>query len=74
MRISFTDMELPLGFWLETVFNCLNFVSRTESFILKSPPISKEQILFPVKSSSFEDIQQENFWVSLTPEGRQNNS
>jgi hypothetical protein len=56
--------ESPLGFWLETVFNHISFVNQTKGPVLKMPPISAEQIYYPIKASYFEDVQQREFWVS----------
>jgi hypothetical protein len=62
--------ESPLGFWLETVFNHVDFVRRTQNPVLKKPPILEEQIYYPIKASYFEDIQQIDFWVSDSPGGK----
>lgn len=59
----------PLGFWRETVWNTTHARKLQEpgmAPILLQPPLKKYQELYPIPVALLEDVQQEDFWQTIT--------
>jgi hypothetical protein len=56
----------PIEFWLDTIFDSLDTVPKTgkDSIILMTPLLRDDQIIYPIKASMYEDVQQPEFWAS----------